>query len=407
MILTTRTRRPIGPGLASLGVLILALNGAPGHAQVSNVTARIQDRMQPFADQKQVSGCVALVGRGDRIVSIVALGRRNVEDDLPMQPDTLFRIASMTKPITAIGIMTLVDDGKLAVDDAVEKFLPEFRGQMMVTDRSEDTITLKKPPRPITVRDLLTHTSGLPGAPPPGLSGRTTGQTHSLAEAVMAFSQRPLDFEPGTRWAYCNTGIDSLGRIIEVVSGKSYASFLKDRIFDPLGMADTTFEPSPAQMQRAAVVYNRKDGELRPDPAFTTGAPSRAYFPSPAGGLFSTANDLAKLYQMMLNRGTAGSRRLLSESSVAEMTRVHTGDLKAGFTDGIGFGLGWSVVRRPTGETAMLSPGTYGHGGAYGTQCWIDPHKGLFTILMIQRSDQNPREEAAVRRELPQIAFEE
>ena len=202
--------------------------------------------MQPFVDKNEVAGVVTLVGSPDGVVSLEAIGRRDVEKDLPMRSDTLFRIASMTKPITAIGIMMLVDEGKLAVDDPVEKHLPEFRGQMLVAEQSGDTVTLKKPSRPITLRDLLTHTSGLPGAPPPGLAELYAKRNHTLAEAVMAYSQRPLNFEPGSKWAYCNVGIDTLGRVIEVVSGQPYETFLKERLFDPLGMADTTFYPSPA-----------------------------------------------------------------------------------------------------------------------------------------------------------------
>jgi CubicO group peptidase (beta-lactamase class C family) len=363
--------------------------------------------MQRFVDQKEISGSVTLVGRADEVVSLEAVGLRDIEADLPMVPDTLFRIASMTKPITAIAIMMLVDEGKLSIDDPVETHLPEFRGQMMVSSRSGDAVTLTRPSRPIVLRDLLTHTSGMPGAPPPGFADLPAGRRLTLAEAVMAYSQRPLDFEPGSRWSYCNTGIDTLGRIIEVVSGQSFESFLKDRLLDPLGMADTTFAPTPEQLKRSALIYNRKDGELRAVASSKTGLPGGPRYPSPAGGLYSTAPDLARLYRMMLNRGTASGRRYLSDQSVREMTRVQTGDLKAGFNDGMGFGLGWGVVRQPTGAIAMLSPGTYGHGGGLGTQCWIDPHRGLFTILLTQRPDLNPHDEAVLRRELPRIVFGE
>src|SRR5262249_39625753 len=151
-----------------------------------------------------------------------AVGYQDLEAKRPMPKDALFRIASMTKPVTAIGIMMLVEEGKLAVEDPVEKHLPEFRGQMLVAGRSKDAEMLTKPSRPITVRDLLTHTSGLPGGPPPGLADLYLKRTHTLAEGVIAFSQRPLGFEPGAKWEYCNAGIDTLGRIIEVLSGDSY-----------------------------------------------------------------------------------------------------------------------------------------------------------------------------------------
>jgi CubicO group peptidase (beta-lactamase class C family) len=276
----------------------------------------------------------------------------------------------------------------------------------MVDSRSGETITLAQPSRPITLRDLLTHTSGLPGPQPPGFAEFPAGRRLTLGEVVMAASQRPLDFEPGSRWSYSRSGIDTLGRVIEVVSGESFDGFLQGRLFGPLGMVDTTFFPTPEQMKRAAVMDNRKDGALRPVAASKIAPTRGVQYPSPAGGLFSTAPDLARLYQMMLNRGTASGRRYLSEASVAEMTRVHTGELKAGFSEGMGFGLGWGVVRTPSGVTEMLSPGTYGHGGGYGTQCWIDPHRGLFTVFLTQRPDLNARDEAAIRSQLPRIAFD-
>jgi CubicO group peptidase (beta-lactamase class C family) len=407
--------RPGSPASVLLAACLIALPVATGRAETgseplnraearsgpSGLSARIREGMEPFVDKKEISGAVMLVGSSDRIISLEAIGLRDVEGGLPMRTDTLFRIASMTKPITAIGLMMLADEGKLSVDDPVEKHLPEFRGQMMVTSRPGDAVTLARPPRPITLRDLLTHTSGLPAAPPQ----RTAGRGLSLAEVVATYAKRPLDFEPGSRWSYCSPGTDTLGRVIEVASGRPFDSFLKERLFDPLGMADTTFYPAPEQMKRAAVVYNRKDGELRPVASLMTAPTREEKYPSPAGGLFSTAPDLSRLYQMMLHRGTAAGRRYLSVWSVDEMTRVHTGDLKAGFSDGIGFGLGWGVVRRPTGVTEMLTPGAYGHGGGLGTQCWIDPHKSLFTILLTQRPDLNARDEAALRRELPRIAF--
>jgi CubicO group peptidase (beta-lactamase class C family) len=155
------------------------------------------------------------------------------------------------------------------------------------------------------------------------------------------------------------------------------------------------------------VVYNRKQGLLRPAAAPQGGPPIGARYPLPAGGLFATGLDLIRLYQMMLGRGAWGGRRYLSEASVAEMTRVQTGDLRAGFSEGLGFGLGWAIVRHPVGVTETLSPGAYGHGGGYGTQCWIDPNRGRFTIFLTQRPDLNARDEAAMRKELPRIAFAE
>jgi len=366
--------------------------------------ADVRSRMQAFVDKQDIAGAVTVIGRQEGVLSLEAIGYLDVEKKRPMPRDALFRIASMTKPITALGIMILAEEGKLSVDDPVQKHLPEFKGQMLVAARTADTITLKKPSRPITLRDLLTHTSGLPGGMPPGLSDLYVKRNHTLAEAVMAFSQRPLDFEPGTKWAYCNAGIDTLGRVIEVVSGQRYEDFLKQRIFEPLGMKDTTFYPTAEQRERVAVLYGQKDGKLVAAPNSLIGLPPNAKYPIPAGGLYSTGADLAKLYRMMLGKGALGKTRILSEKGVAEMTKVQTGELAAGFTPGMGFGLGWGVVRKPQGVTATLSPGSYGHGGAFGTQGWIDPHKDLFVVLLIQRVGLKNGDASPMRQALQEAA---
>jgi CubicO group peptidase (beta-lactamase class C family) len=389
--------------LAAAPALVPLVQAARG--EDAALSKRVQAEMKPFIEKGEVSGIVTLVGDADGVLSIRALGLRNIDRGLPMRPDTVFRIASMTKPITAIGIMMLADEKKLAIEDPVEKHLPEFRGQMLVDKREGDTITLKKPARPITLRDLLTHTSGLPGGPPPGLADLYARRNHTLAEGVMAYSQRPLDFEPGSRWAYCNTGIDTLGRVIEVVSGQSYEAFLKQRLFDPLGMADTAFYPAPAQLERTALTYARKDDKLVPAGVPLIGPPAGAKYPVPAGGLYSTALDLAKLYAMMLGKGSTGGRRYLSEASVEAMTKIQTGELKTGFTDGMAWGLGWGVVHEPTGINEPLSAGTFGHGGAFGTQAWIDPHKKRFAILMIQRTGLKNSDGSEMRAALQKAAF--
>jgi CubicO group peptidase (beta-lactamase class C family) len=387
-------------------VLVLAAPwGMPAADGDAGKLSGVREVMQRFVDQQEIAGAVTIVGRHDRVLSLEAVGRRNVASDLPMQPDTLFRIASMTKPITAIGIMILQDEGKLSVNDPVEKHLPEFRGQMMIAARSGDTLTLKRPARPIRLRDLLTHTAGMPGMPPPGLAELYGRRNRTLAEGVLAYSQRPLEFEPGSRWAYSNTGIDTLGRIIEVVAGQGYEAFLKERIFDPLGMTDTTFYPSREQMQRDAVMYARKDNKLQTDSGSLIGPPQNAKYPVPAGGLYSTASDLARLYQMMLSGGTANGRRILSEAAVREMTQVQTGELPTGFTPGMGFGFGWGVVRKPQGVSEMLSVGSYGHGGAFGTQAWLDPHKDRFAVLLIQHVGLPNSDDSEMRREFQRVAF--
>jgi CubicO group peptidase (beta-lactamase class C family) len=389
--------------LVVLALSLLSISPARGGEPESAKLAAIRTRMQEFVGKGEIAGAVALVGRRSGVISHEAIGMLNLESKQPMAKDALFRIASMTKPITAVGIMMLVDEGKLSIDDPVEKHLPEFKGQMVIAERSADSLKLVKPRRPITVKDLLTHTSGLPAMPPASLN-MYAKRDHTLAEVMMAMSQRPLEFEPGTRWSYCNAGIDTLGRIIEVASGMSYEEFLKRRVFDPLGMKDTTFYPSSEQLERLAMTYNKKDGKLTPEPNSILGPPRGAKYPIPAGGLYSTAADLATFYQMMLNNGVRGMTRFLSEKSVHAMTSNQIGDLNGAFTPGMCFGLGWAVVREPKGVTAMLSPGSYGHGGAFGTQAWLDPTQDLFVVLLIQRTGLLNGDASPMRQALQEAA---
>jgi CubicO group peptidase (beta-lactamase class C family) len=361
--------------------------------------SRIPAAMQRFVEKEEIAGAVTLVGRRDGVVSLEAVGSQDLDAHKPMEKDTLFRIASMTKPMTAAAIMILVDEGKLSVDDPVEKHLPEFRGQKLMKDGK-----LVEPKRPIQIRDLLTHTSGLPGGLPPDLADLYRLRNRLLAEAVPQFAKRPLEFEPGTKWAYCNLGIDTLGRIIEVASGKSYEDFLRERLFEPLDMNDTCFYPKPSQALRIAATYGVEGGKLKQVKSDILGSPSGAVYPIPAGGAYSTAADLARFYRMMLSGGALDGRRILSSQSAAAMTRVQTGEITTGFVPGMGFGFGWAVVRSPSGVTEMLSKGTYGHGGAFGTQGWIDPTKDLFVVLLIQRVGLPNADASDMRRELQSIA---
>jgi CubicO group peptidase (beta-lactamase class C family) len=365
--------------------------------------ATLKTEFQDYVDRHQAAGTVTLVALKGKVISLEAVGWQDVESRAAMKPDSIFQIASMTKPVTAMAILMLEEEGRLSIEDPVEKHLPEFRGQQLVVKKDGATITLGKPARPITIKDLLTHTSGLRGSPPPGFADLYAKRNRTLAEATIAISQWPLEFEPGSKWAYCNAGIDTLGRIIEVCSGKSYETLLEERLFLPLGMKDTFFYPSEVQKSRVATLYKKeKDGLARSENSLGDAVGGR--FPLPAGGLFSTAPDLLKLYQMVLDRGTAGGRRYLSEASIAKMTRNHTGDLHAGFTDGVQMGLGWQLVGTPTGVTEMLSPGTYGHGGAFGTQGWIDPKKEMIFILMVQRSGFPNGDASDLRKSLQSIA---
>jgi CubicO group peptidase (beta-lactamase class C family) len=345
--------------------------------------AAIPKRMQEFADQKSAAGYVMLISHEGKIVLHEAVGLRDVEAGAKMTKDAIFKIASMTKPITATAVMMLADEGRLSTADPVERYLPEFRGQKLVASRDGDKLTLTPPSRPITIRDLLTHTSGMPGSGPEGAKNLFQTRDRTLAEAVLLYSQLPLSFEPGTKWQYSNTGIATLGRIVEVVSGMKYEEFLQRRIFEPLGMHDTFFYPPADKVKRLAPVYESVDGELKPG-SIPLEWPANLY-PAPEGGLHSTAADLVRFYQMFLNGGELDGVRIVSASTVAVMTENHTGDLEAGFAPGMGYGYGWSVVRNPDGMFRGNSIGTYGHGGAWRTYAFIDPVKKLIGVLLFQK----------------------
>lgn len=343
---------------------------------------RIPARLKSFVDKGEIAGAVMLVARHGSVASLEAVGYQDLEAKTPMKTDSIFQIMSMTKPITAAGILMLAEEGRLGLLDPVEKHLPEFRGQVLKSGA--------KPARPITIRDLLTHTSGVPGTPAGPMAGLYQSMDRTLSEAVREFATQPLDFEPGTKWAYSNTGIATLGRIIEVASDQPYDKFIVERLLQPLGMKDSFFFPPAEKTSRIALVYKRQDNALvRSGGNILGGDPTKfragAKYPAPEFGLFSTASDLLKWHQMLLNGGTFNGRRYLSKYSIDLMREVHTGDIKAGHMSGTGYGLAVEVVKEPTGTLWYHTIGTFGHGGAFGTQGWIDPQHELIRILLIAR----------------------
>ncbi len=344
--------------------------------------ARIPARMKSYVEKGTISGAVTLVGRHGALASLEAVGYQDIESKKPMSTDTVFQIMSMTKPVTGVAAMILLEEGKLALSDPVEKYLPEFRGQRLIGQRDEKSISLKRPSRLITVRDLMTHTSGM-GDYPEGIKDLAVKKNRTLAEAVAIVAQHPLEFEPGTRWLYSNTGLNTLGRIVEVAADHPFDQFVLDRICKPLGMKDTLFTPPPAMYDRIATVYDLKDGKLRRADVDHYNRNSK--FIRASGGLFSTASDMARFYQMMLNGGTLEGQRILSRASVEVMTALHTGGIRVS-GPGLGWGLTWAVVRDAAGTLNMQSTGAYGHGGALGTYGWVDPKKDLLGVLMIQRA---------------------
>jgi len=366
-------------------------------APARDVFSGVPGEVQSFVDKGEIAGAVMLVATKDRVLHLSAVGASDLATGRKLKTDDLFWIASMSKPITAVGVALLVDEGKLAFDDPVEKYLPEFRQQWLVQEKSADRRVLVKLPRPVTVRDLLTHTSGLGEYP-------VTDPHWTLAELSKIIAREPLRFAPGSRWSYSTAGIDVLGRVIEVVSGRPFAGFMQSRLFQPLGMNNTTFWPTPAQEKRLARTYvpNAQTGKIEPTTIFYLyggAVTDRTRPPLGGAGLFATAEDVAKFYQMMLHRGTVKGRRILQPATVAELTRKQTGDLKA--RSGMPWGLGFCVIEDPTSMEAnrRLTPGTFGHGGAHGTNSWADPATGLVYVFMIQRDKLSPNpDDSAMRR---------
>lgn len=350
--------------------------------------------------RNEIAGAVTVVAGRDGLRHLECTGLADVGARKPMTPDTVFWIASMTKPVTAVAVLMLQDEGKLHVGDPVSKYLPEFAG-------------LKTPsgkPANLTVAQLLTHTSGLAEA-----SSQANLESRNLSDLVPHWLSSPTQFEPGTQWRYCQSGINAAGRIVEVVSGLRFDLFLRQRLFDPLGMTSSTFYPGESERARQVTAYakNKDSGALEAVPPRPEFGP-RNRPPLGNGGLFSTATDYARFCRMLLNGGTLDGRRYLTDAAMRYLTTPQTGDLPTGFFQNeahgrlgrnYGWGLGTCILRTPhDGVAAMLSPGTFGHGGAWGTQAWIDPVKGVAYILMVQRSNFPNSDASDVRRVFQQAA---
>jgi CubicO group peptidase (beta-lactamase class C family) len=355
-------------------------------------------------DNDQITGAVTAVVGPDGLIAVEAFGLADVAGKRSMGKDSMFWIASMTKPMTAMAVMMLVEEGKVQLDDPLEKFVPEFKGIRLKTAQG-----LVAPQRLVTVKDLLTHVSGIDtsAVTPPGAPIDTV----PLAEMCVRYAGKPLASEPGAKWAYNNNAINLLGRIVEVASGKDYADFMQERLFDPLGMENTTFWPSPDHMDVLAKPYSKdkESGALveAKNARFSTPLHDPKRTPFPAGGLYSCARDLGQLYQMLLNEGELDGKRFLKAATLKQMIANQLGDLpNVSFAPGMHMGLGFHIVSEPKEVTENLSPGTYGHGGAFGTQAWIDPVKKRAYVLLIQRTDLKNSDQSDIRREFQRAASE-
>jgi CubicO group peptidase (beta-lactamase class C family) len=353
----------------------------------------IKPRLQELVDQGVIPGAVYLVARHGRIAVYDAVGLADIENNKPMRKDTLFQIMSMTKNFTGVAAMMLVEQGKLELRRPISDYLPEFKG-IQVTERGPNgNLVTHAPKTAPTVWELMDHTSGLETDPEGAIADNEQTMRLPLADAVTAYARQNLKYEPGSKWMYSNVGIATLGRIIEVVSGEDYVQFISGHILEPLGMADTYFSVPENERDRLAYVYKHVAGKLALAGAATLGGDSTKFrpnmkYPAPEFGLYSTAGDLVRFYQMLLNGGVYNGTRYLSKQSIDTMTRVFTPDVKpSGWLGGTGYGLTFEIVDSPEGTLLLHSPGTYGHGGAFGTEGWIDPKNDLIRIVLIQVAD--------------------
>lgn len=352
----------------------------------------MSENMKEFVKAREISGAVTLIADGKNILHLSAVGMADEETKRPMKTDDVFWIASMTKPVTATAVMMMQEEGKLSVDDPVEKYLPEFS---RLKDAAGNKVT-------ITLKQCLTHSSGLSEVP-----AEESAKVTTLAGLMPLIVSKPVQFAPGSKWQYCQTGINTAARVVEMVSHEDFPGFLEKRLFDPLGMKDTTFYPDERLAARIATSYRKADGELEKVEIGFLGGKSltdKNRYPRANGGLFSTAEDYSKFARMILDGGEFNGRRYLRPESVKLMTTVQSGDLQTGFTPGCAWGLGWCVVREPQGVSAAISPGSFGHGGAFGTQAWIDPLKKRVHLLFIQRADLPNSDGSDLRKALHEAA---
>jgi CubicO group peptidase (beta-lactamase class C family) len=359
--------------------------------------ARIDELFAKAAREKQIAGSVVLIARKGQVVHLTASGFADVEARRPMTTDTIVRLASMTKPVTSVAAMILVEEGKLRLDDPVSKYVPEFKGQkVLVPARDGAEEKLVDANREVTIRDLLTHTSGLtyafPGDSSPMAKRYTaakinfglTATTEKIGDNVKRLGALPLAHQPGAAFTY-GLSTDVLGRVIEVASGQALDEFFRERIFVPLRMTDTSFLPPADKAGRVATLYGLgPDGKVVRRAGAWSYDGSKTYF-SGGAGLLGTAGDYARFLLMLQGGGRLGGTRLLKPETVKQMTTNQIGDLTVGPLSPMdGFGLGFGVLTERNKGKAAMSVGSYSWGGAYYTSFWVDPRKELVAVMLTQ-----------------------
>jgi CubicO group peptidase (beta-lactamase class C family) len=359
---------------------------------------RIHELIQKSIAAGNFSGAVTLVARNGKIAHFDSQGLMDIETNKPIAKDSMFRIMSMTKPVVGVAVMMMVEEGKVRINDPISRFIPEFKDQKVgvllpnqpaapAGQRGAAPKFYAVPSeREITVKDLLTHTSGLVSGPIGNSESAKVAlkSNESNADFIPRLGAVPLEFQPGTKWAYSATAaFDTLVRVVEIVSGQKFDQFASQRIFTPLGMKDTFFYPAESYKPRIATLYSKTSGKLQKqnNPPFMNGV----YF-SGGGGLISTAEDYLQFGLMLLNGGQLNGKRLLSPRTVEMMRSVVIPDTLPGRAKGESYGLSMRVVNDPIQRGTALSAGSFGWSGAYGTHFWVDPKEKVVAILMTQTS---------------------
>jgi len=360
---------------------------------------RIHELMQRNIDAGNFAGAVTLVARHGRIAHFETHGMMDLDAKKPMAKDAIFRIMSMTKPIVGVSVLMLLEEGKIRLDDRVSKFIPQLKDLKVAIPLPSMPASPFEPPsqkpqdpgfytipadREITIRDLLTHTSGVvSGSISMSQNAKVINkQGETLADYIPRLASVPLDFQPGAKWAYsAQAGIDTLARIVEIVSGQAFDEFLRRRLFEPLDMGDTTFYPAKALAPRIATLYRKTPQGLQKqsDPAFMNGT-----YLSGGGGLFTTASDYLQFGQMLANGGELEGKRVLGRRTIEMMRSIHIPDTLPGRKPGEGYGLTVRVISDFGAAGTALSNGSFGWSGAFGTHFWVDPKEKIVAVLMTQ-----------------------
>lgn len=361
---------------------------------------RVHELVERHMKAGEITGAVMLVARKGQVAYVDVAGTMDKDGRRPMRRDSVFRLASMTKPVVGVAVMMMLEEGRLRLDDAVSKYIPEFKGQRVAV--LEQAGAAGTPPRfhtvaaerDITIKDLLTHTSGLSSGPMGQSEARKVRRmpTDTLATYIPRLGATPLEFQPGSRWMYSpSDGIDVLARVVEIVSGAPMNVFLKQRIFDPLDMPETSHYPTDTQMPRLVTAYGMADGGMV-ETQNSLSMSSKVYFAG-GGGLVSTVDDYSHFAQMLANGGAFDGKRLLSPRTVRLMASVHVPSTLPGRVAGEGYGLSVRVIENAIAGNHRISNGSFGWSGAYGTHFWVDPVEEIVAVMMIQTPIRQMRPE--------------